>query len=155
MWDGVITENQKLSSRWVSSHIYFTYIQASNKASRDQKPIKMHKSPIAKKNYRKNEKKITKIRTKGYMTYQRLHLNLIMLSSGLNEPQLTPDAHKIQNETHENTSQHNLTPKHKLNQNDNKTTRIYTVNTTNSEYVKNKNNKIQLRIKGMQRWSCH
>ena len=79
-------------------HAYSTYIQASDQAIRDQKPIeKAIKIPKAKKNWTKVEKIFTKICGKGHMISSPSHLNFTMYSLRAEEPQPIIKTHKAQN----------------------------------------------------------
>jgi len=70
MWDGVIMKSRKSHYRQGACHAYFTYIQTSNQAIRDQKKKKGTNNPKTKKTIQKliNLWKFSqKYEQKGYM----------------------------------------------------------------------------------------
>jgi len=60
MWGGVIRKSRKSHNRQVSYHVYSTYMQTSNQAIRDQKPIKEAQTTLKPRKLHKNWKFFTK-----------------------------------------------------------------------------------------------
>ena len=99
MCNGIIMSGRSSHYEQVLNHTYFTDIQASNQAIKNQKPIikAQNFDKSKKKNYKKIENFHKKKCTKGYMTSKNMHkrvhdfppphLNLIMFALGAKKSQ--------------------------------------------------------------------